>query len=189
MPVRSGLPSAFRDTGAVGGVPLAGLCGHCAVALEHTIRINSAGLDIRRLLDHKFRGKIALKPIEQMTQRLSILLMASIAIAAMAATPPPRTPDGQPDLQETWTDATITPFERPNELAGKQVLTPAEAAEVEKKAALTRVDAPPKPGDVGNYNQVWFDSGTKVVATRQTSLVVEPPDGRVPVKPSAEAKR
>ena len=78
--------------------------------------------------------------------------MASIAIAAMAATPPPRTPDGQPDLQGTWTDATITPFERPDELAGKQVLTPAEAAAVEKKAALTRVDAPPKPGDVGNYN-------------------------------------
>lgn len=111
------------------------------------------------------------------------------ATTALAATPPPRTPDGQPDLQGTWTNATITPFERPDELAGKAVLTPKEAAELEKKAAENRVDRPPKAGDVGNYNQVWFDSGTKVVSTRQTSLVVEPADGKVPVKPAAEAKR
>ena len=44
------------------------------------------------------------------------------------------------------------------------MLTSAEAAEIEKKAALNRVDRPPKAGDVGNYNQVWFDSGTKVVS-------------------------
>lgn len=120
-----------------------------------------------------------------------LILLASAATAAPPAKTEVslRTPDGQPDLQGTWTDATITPFERPDALAGKQVLTPAEAAEIEKKAALTRVDAPPKAGDVGNYNQVWFDSGTKVVSTRQTSLVVDPPDGRVPIKPAAEAQR
>jgi hypothetical protein len=67
------------------------------------------------------------------------------------------------------------------------VLTPQEAAAAEKRAAENRVDRPPKPGDVGSYNQVWFDSGTKVVSTRQTSLVVDPPDGRVPVTPAAEA--
>jgi hypothetical protein len=117
------------------------------------------------------------------------------ALAAAAKAPPSktwvpgRTPDGQPDLQGTWTNATITPFERPAELAGKAVLTPEEAAELEKRAAANRVDAPPKPGDVGAYNQVWFDSGTKVVGTRQTSLVVDPPDGRVPTTPAAEAKR
>jgi hypothetical protein len=123
----------------------------------------------------------------------SRLLTAVILVAAMArsyaAIPSGKTADGQPDLQGVWTNATITPFERPDELAGKQVLTPQEAADLEKKAALTRVDQAPKPGDVGNYNQVWFDSGTKVVSTRQTSLVVEPPDGKVPLKPSAEAKR
>src|ERR1700722_670155 len=109
-------------------------------------------------------------------------LIPLIAVVAASA-------DRQPDLQGTWTNATITPFERPDELAGKQVLTAKEAAEIEKQAAQNRVDRPPKPGDVGNYNQVWFDSGTKVVSTRRTSLVVDPPDGRVPVKPSAEAKR
>jgi len=101
----------------------------------------------------------------------------------------PRTVDGQPDLQGVWTNATITPFERPAQLAGKAFLTEQEAAEIEKQSAKSKVDRPPAAGDVGNYNQVWFDSGTKVVSTRQTSLVVDPPDGRVPVKPAAEAKR
>ena len=100
-----------------------------------------------------------------------------------------RTPDGQPDFQGVWTNPTITPFERPQELGGKQVLSEAEAAQLEQVAAQNRVDRPPKEGDVGNYNQVWFDSGTKVVSTHQTSLVVDPPDGRVPVKPEAEAIR
>jgi hypothetical protein len=100
-----------------------------------------------------------------------------------------KTPDGQPDLQGTWTNATITPFERPAELGEKSVLSPEEAAKLEKRAAENRVDRPPKPGDVGNYNQVWFDSGTKVLSTRQTSLVVDPPDGRVPLTPAAEAQR
>jgi hypothetical protein len=112
---------------------------------------------------------------------LRLLTIAMVMGGAVGAAPP--------DLQGTWTNATITPFERPDELAGKPVLTPAEAAEIEKKAAENRVDRPPRPGDVGTYNQVWFDAGTKVVSTRHTSLVVEPQDGRVPVKPSAEAKR
>jgi hypothetical protein len=92
---------------------------------------------------------------------------------------------GDPDLQGTWTNETITPFERPAALGEKAFLTEAEAAQIETSAARQRsqADAPAKPGDVGSYNQFWFDSGTKVVSTRQTSLVVDPPDGRVPVKP------
>ena len=109
--------------------------------------------------------------------------------AAVKIWTPSRTPDGQPDLQGVWTNPTITPFERPIDLPNKQFLTETEAAELENRAAQGRVDRPPKEGDVGNYNQFWFDSGTKVVSTMQTSLVVDPPDGRVPVKPSAEAKR
>jgi hypothetical protein len=99
------------------------------------------------------------------------------------------TPDGQPDFEGVWTNPTITPFERPADLAGKATLTPEEVAQLEQRAAKNRVDRPPAAGDVGSYNQFWFDSGTKVVSTRQTSLVVDPPDGRVPVKPEAEARR
>src|SRR6266550_1804977 len=101
----------------------------------------------------------------------------------------PRTPYGQPDLQGIWTNATITDFERPTEFASKAFFTEQEAAEIEARAAKSRVDGPGRPGDVGSYNQAWSDGGTKLVSTRQTSLVVDPPDGRVPVKPWAEEKR
>jgi hypothetical protein len=93
------------------------------------------------------------------------------------------------DLQGTWTNATITPFERPADLEGKEFLTEKEIKELEARAAQNRVDRPPQPGDTGSYNQFWFDSGTKAVKSRRTSLVVEPRDGRVPLKPEAEAKR
>jgi hypothetical protein len=103
----------------------------------------------------------------------------------------PRTPDGQPDLQGLWTNETITPFERPPQLAAKAFLTAEEASEFEEQAARVRAedDRAREPGAVGSYNQFWFDSGTKVLSTRQTSLVVGPPDGRVPIRPEAEAKR
>lgn len=102
---------------------------------------------------------------------------------------PTRTPDGQPDLQGVWTNATLTPFERPAELAGKATITDREAAEIEKRASATSADRPPPAGDPGGYNQLWGDGGTTWLSTRQTSLVVDPPDGRVPVKPAAEARR
>jgi len=103
---------------------------------------------------------------------------------------PPKTADGHPNLQGVWTNATITPFERPAALRDKTYLTDAEAAQIEQRAASTRdEEAPPRAGDVGNYNQVWFDSGDHVVSTKRTSLVVDPPDGRVPVRPEAEASR
>jgi hypothetical protein len=103
---------------------------------------------------------------------------------------PARTPDGQPDLQGIWTNPTITPFERPANLRDRAFLTEAEARSLEKQALSRREeDAPPRPGDVGSYNQFWFDSGDRVVSTRRTSLVIDPPDGRVPLRPEAEAAR
>ena len=104
---------------------------------------------------------------------------------------PPRTAWGAPDLQGTWTNETITPFERPESLANAPLLTQAEAAALEARAGQQRetADTVSRPGDVGSYNQVWFDSGTKVVSTLQSSLVVDPADGRVPLRPEALKQR
>jgi len=102
----------------------------------------------------------------------------------------PRTADGQPDLAGIWTNATITPLERPRALAGKAFITDAEAAALEKQIAAQRVTLDTAGTlESGSYNQFWYDAGTTVLSTRQTSLVVDPPDGRVPVRPSAEARR
>src|SRR5438552_13907625 len=94
------------------------------------------------------------------------------------------TPWGEPDLQGTYTNQTLTPLERPANLGNKAFFTTEEAEAVEKRSALQREtseDAPPRPGDVGNYNGFWMEPGTKVVGSLQTSLVVDPPDGRVPL--------
>ena len=122
---------------------------------------------------------------------LGVLIVIASATAPAAAQSVPRTPDGQPDIQGVWTNATITPFERPRALADKPFLTAEEAAALEKQAAARRAksDDAPAPGDVGSYNDVWFDSGTRVVGTRRTSLVIDPPDGRVPLTAAAEAAR
>ena len=103
----------------------------------------------------------------------------------------PLTKWGHPDFQGLWTNETITPFERPEDIADKEFLTAEEAAEVEDGIAQRRAagDGTSPPGSVGGYNQFWLDSGTKVLPGRQTSLVVDPPGGRVPTKPSAEATR
>jgi hypothetical protein len=101
-----------------------------------------------------------------------------------------RTPDGQPDLQGVWTNATITPLERPAALKDKAFLTESEARALEEAAAARREEADkPIPGRFESYNQFWLDGGTTVLSTRQTSLVVDPPDGRVPVRQSAEQTR
>ncbi len=103
----------------------------------------------------------------------------------------PKTAWGDPSLEGTWTNETITPFERPTALAGKPFLTAQEARELETAAATRRekADGSSAPGDVGTYNQAWTDSGEKVVSTLQSSLVVDPPDGRVPVTPETMALR
>jgi len=94
---------------------------------------------------------------------------------------PPRTPDGQPDLQGIWTNATLTPLERPPALAGKQVLTQADAAEYEKqRLQQENRDLRKGLGEVVAYNELWYDRGTRVVGDWRTSLIVDPPDGRVP---------
>ena len=113
--------------------------------------------------------------------------------SAKADRPPPRTVDGRPDLQGIWTNATITPLERPREFAGKEFLTEREAAEYEKQVGernnADRRDSNPEADLAVGYNAVWWDRGTKVVSTRRTSHIVDPQDGRVPpLTPEAQKK-
>src|SRR5215467_15389208 len=104
---------------------------------------------------------------------------------------PARTSDGQPDLQGVWSNATVTPLERPSDLAGKQVFTEEEAAEYAKQAVdRNKQDGRvPAPNVLVAYNDLWFDRGTSVVATKRTSLIVDPPDGQIPPLTAAGRQR
>jgi hypothetical protein len=98
---------------------------------------------------------------------------------------PPRTPWGDPDLQGVWNDATSTPLQRPGTVGGKEVLTDEEAAEFQASLAhdLTRDrrDGGPEVDVNRAYNDHWMDARRlKITADRRTSLIVDPPDGRIP---------
>jgi hypothetical protein len=101
----------------------------------------------------------------------------------------PRTEDGQPDLRGVWDYRTITPMERPVSLGTKEFFTEEEAANFEKEEnrRQTRDLIDPEvgglmypPGGVVPYNEFWYDRGNQVVGTRRTSLIVDPPNGRLP---------
>jgi hypothetical protein len=94
-----------------------------------------------------------------------------------------RTADGQPDIQGIWNNSTITPLERPAELAGKEFFTPQEAVAWEKQS-LQSSNADRRDGgadaDVGRaYNEFWRTRGS-IVSTLRTSIIIDPPDGKIP---------
>jgi hypothetical protein len=137
-----------------------------------------------------------------MTSRCAALVLAVLtllptasATAQTAAKPAPRTPDGKPDLQGFWDFRTLTPLERPASVRDKAVLTEEEARALQAQNADRRSraaasadvrDAPREAGGgaraVGGYNDFWLDFGDSVVKDRRTSLIVDPPDGRLPAR-------
>ena len=112
--------------------------------------------------------------------RLLLVLFAAPILFGQAS----RDGQGSRDLEGVWTNTTITPLERPAEFAGKQFFNPDEAAKFERETNQ-RNDADNRESnpeaDVNHaYNQFWWDRGTKVAAGLRTSLIVDPPDGRIP---------
>ena len=139
---------------------------------------------------------------------LAIVLTAAAAnlSAQKAKWTVPRTVDGQPDLQGTWANNNVTPLERPAELAGKPMLTDAELAMLKARSAklfngdgdaafgdqlfaalLTNPDKfVSTDGRTGDYNQFWLPDR---VFDNRTSLITDPPDGRVPpLLPAAQRR-
>ena len=166
------------------------------------------------LSDSILTGRIA-DSEERMNTRLFLALVVSAIVAVLPLTGQtsspgkkessrattkawtmPRTPDGHPDLQGIWTNTTLTPLERNPDVARKKVLTEAEARAYEKQA-LDRISFDRRDGgtdvDVTRaYNNLFMDRGTQLAiinGERRTSIIVDPPDGRVPPLTPEASKR
>ncbi len=126
--------------------------------------------------------------------RRVLILACAVAIASLWAAAvvgqsktwtQPRTAWGDPDLQGIWNNATSTPLQRPSEVGGKEVLTDEEASEFAERLAHD-LDRDRRDGgaqiDVNRaYNEHWMDAKRlKATSDKRTSLIVDPPDGRIP---------
>lgn len=115
-------------------------------------------------------------------------LLSPLAVSQPSAYEPPRTPDGHPDLQGTFTFRTLTPMQRPTELGERAVLTEEEAAEwavfenrrQNRDLIIDSVGGAQYPPGVISYNEFWYERGDDTVVDRRTSLIVDPPNGRIP---------
>jgi hypothetical protein len=99
----------------------------------------------------------------------------------------------RPDFTGVWNNASLTPLERPAALGDKQVFTPQEASQYEvsrtKELNRDRRDGSSKADLDRAYNEAFFDRGTKVSRTMHTSLIVDPPIGKVPPMLPEAAKK
>jgi hypothetical protein len=129
-----------------------------------------------------------------MRRTLTVVMVLSFCVLASTVSSTQsdvrRTPWGDPDIEGIWTNATLTPLQRPPELGSKEFFTAEEAQQFQRtRIEQTNADRPLPPGQVGAYNDAFFERGTSIVRSRRTSLVIDPPDGRIPaLTPDAQKK-
>ncbi len=134
-----------------------------------------------------------------------VLTALSLAIVSLLIAPAliaqtsdiPRTEYGVPDFQGTYTYRTLTPLNRPAELADKAVLTEEEAIEWQefenrrqnRDLIIDSVGGAGYPPGVISYNNFWYERGIETIADRRTSLIYDPANGRMPPTNAAGQKR
>jgi hypothetical protein len=115
---------------------------------------------------------------------LAVVLSVSVVLSSQQ----PR----RPNLEGLWNSGTATALERPRELKDKAFFTREEAAEWERQFVLSNEEPPPevaaKSRGTGTYNTVYREFGTRTVKTLRTSIVIDPPDGRIPPLTAAAAE-
>ena len=115
-----------------------------------------------------------------MTRAARCLLVLTLFMApAIALAQPAAAPSGDPDLHGIWDYRTMTPLQRPRDLAQKATFTAEEAAAYEQAQADSRADYDALPTVHAKF---WLDYGTELTADRRTSLIIDPPEGRVPAQ-------
>ena len=139
------------------------------------------------------RGALAVLSAAAVAVSLASIHVGAQSTAPKAAAKPakawtmPHTPDGQPDLTGDWTYATYTPLERPANLAGKEFFTPEEAAAFAKRA-IDQLNGQAKD-NIHYDDAIWqTENYNKGLSSLRTSLVIDPPDGRIPAL-TDEARR
>src|ERR1700692_4365599 len=129
-----------------------------------------------------------------MSRSVLLIAIAALSLSSVSgqapkkASPPikttsPHTPWGDPDLQGVWNDATATPLERPGGQT-KDVLSDQESEEfqgnLDNDLSRDRRDGGPEVDVNRAYNEHWMDSRRlKITEDKRTSLIVDPPDGRI----------
>ena len=132
---------------------------------------------------------------------LMVVSLVPLDVSAQSSGSGMRTPDGQPDVSGLFTFRTITPFQRPEQFADVETLDQETAAQFEASERIRQNRdlfdpekgsggyRPRAEGGVLSYNEFWYERGIELTSDKRTSLIVDPPSGRLPTRTAAQQRR